>query len=190
MIFRAVEDADLIGRARRGDVEAYNHLVSRWQKRVYNYLLRLTGNREDALDLTQEVFMRLVNHPDRNNGQTIEGYVFTIAANLLRDRAKSVATAHHRRAQSLDPLDEKNAFSANLVEERDPERVLVGRQTIQDVLEALAELGERTRDIFILARLENVQHREIAAMYGVSVSAVEKMMMKAMAHLGARFLQP
>ena len=154
------------------------------------YFLKRVNSRNEAEDLTQEVFMRLVNHPDRNNGQTIEGYVFTIAANLLRDRAKSVATAHHRRAQSLDLLDEKNAFSANLVEDRDPERVLVGRQTIRDVLDALAELGERTRDIFILARLENVQHREIAAMYGISVSAVEKAMMKAMAHLGARFLQP
>jgi RNA polymerase sigma-70 factor (ECF subfamily) len=58
LIFRAVEDADLIGRARRGDVEAYNHLVSRWQKRVYNYLLRLVGNREDALDLSQDVFLK------------------------------------------------------------------------------------------------------------------------------------
>ena len=154
------------------------------------YFLKRVNSRNEAEDLTQEVFIRLMNHPDRNNGQTIEGYVFTIAANLLRDRAKSVATAHHRRAQSLDLLDEKNAFSANLVEDRDPERVLVGRQTIRDVLDALAELGERTRDIFILARLENVQHREIAAMYGISVSAVEKAMMKAMAHLGARFLQP
>ena len=154
------------------------------------YFMKRVNSRNEAEDLTQEVFMRLVNHPDRHNGQTIEGYVFTIAANLLRDRAKSAATAHHRRAQSLDLLDEKNAFSANLVEDRDPERVLVGRQTIRDVLEALAELGERTRDIFILARLENVQHREIAAMYGISVSAVEKAMMKAMAHLGARFLQP
>jgi RNA polymerase sigma factor (sigma-70 family) len=157
-------------------------LVSYFQKRV--------KSRNEAEDLTQEVFVRLLNHPDKNNGQTIEGYVFTIAANLLRDRAKSVAAAHQRQNQSLDPLDEKGAFAANLIEDRNPERVLVGRQTIQDVLDALAELGERTRDIFILARLEKVQHREIAAMYGISVSAVEKMMMKAMAHLGARFLPP
>ena len=154
------------------------------------YFMKRVNSRSEAEDLTQEVFMRLVNHPDRNNGQTMEGYVFTIAANLLRDRAKSVATAHHRRLQSLELLDEKEAFSANLVEDRNPERVLVGRQTIRDVLDALSELGERTRDIFILARLENVQHREIAALYGISVSAVEKTMMKAMAHLGARFLQP
>lgn len=58
MIFRAVEDADLIRQAARGEMEAYNLLVSRWEKRVYNYLLRITGNREDALDLTQDVFLK------------------------------------------------------------------------------------------------------------------------------------
>lgn len=58
MIFRAVEDADLIQQAARGGVEAYNLLVSRWEKRVYNYLLRITGNREDALDLAQDVFLK------------------------------------------------------------------------------------------------------------------------------------
>lgn len=58
MIFRAVEDADLIQQACRGSVESYNLLVSRWEKRVYNYLLRITGNREDALDLAQDVFLK------------------------------------------------------------------------------------------------------------------------------------
>ena len=58
MIFRAAEDADLIREARRGNVEAYNLLVSRWDKRVYNYLLRLVGQREDALDLSQDVFLK------------------------------------------------------------------------------------------------------------------------------------
>ncbi len=58
MIFRAVEDTDLIRQAAKGAVEAYNLLVSRWEKRVYNYLLRITGHREDALDLTQDVFLK------------------------------------------------------------------------------------------------------------------------------------
>jgi RNA polymerase sigma-70 factor (ECF subfamily) len=58
LIFRAVEDADLIRQAARGSVESYNLLVSRWEKKLYNYLLRLTANREDALDLTQDVFLK------------------------------------------------------------------------------------------------------------------------------------
>ncbi len=58
MIFREVEDRDLIAQARRGKVEAYNLLISRWEKRVFNYILRLVGHREDALDLTQDVFLK------------------------------------------------------------------------------------------------------------------------------------
>ena len=58
MIFREVEDPDLIARTKRGKVEAYNILVSRWEKRIFNYLLRLVGNREDAMDLSQEVFLK------------------------------------------------------------------------------------------------------------------------------------
>jgi RNA polymerase sigma-70 factor (ECF subfamily) len=58
LIFRAVEDADLIRQATRGNVESFNLLVSRWEKRVYNYLLRITANREDALDLTQDAFLK------------------------------------------------------------------------------------------------------------------------------------
>jgi RNA polymerase sigma-70 factor (ECF subfamily) len=58
LIFREVEDRDLIAKARRGGVEAYNLLISRWEKRVFNYLLRLVRNREDALDLSQEAFLK------------------------------------------------------------------------------------------------------------------------------------
>ena len=58
MIFRAVEDADLILKARKGDVDAFNLLVSRWDRRVYNYILRLVNSREDALDLSQDTFLK------------------------------------------------------------------------------------------------------------------------------------
>jgi len=82
LIFRAVEDADLIGRARRGDVEAYNHLVSRWQKRVYNYLLRLVGNREDALDLSQDVFLKAYQNLRRlEDAGRFAPWLFRIAHN-------------------------------------------------------------------------------------------------------------
>jgi RNA polymerase sigma-70 factor (ECF subfamily) len=59
LIFREVEDRDLILKAQRGDVDAYNLLVSRWEKRVFNYLLRLVRNREDAMDLCQDVLLKV-----------------------------------------------------------------------------------------------------------------------------------
>lgn len=58
MIFREVEDRDLAAKARRGDVDAYNLLVSRWERRVFNYILRLVGDREDAQDVSQDVFLK------------------------------------------------------------------------------------------------------------------------------------
>jgi RNA polymerase sigma-70 factor (ECF subfamily) len=82
LIFREVEDRDLIAKARRGDVEGYNLLVSRWEKRVFNYLLRLVGNREDALDLSQDVFLKAYqNLPKLDDPAKFAGWLFRIAHN-------------------------------------------------------------------------------------------------------------
>jgi RNA polymerase sigma-70 factor (ECF subfamily) len=91
LIFREVEDRDLVAKARRGDVEAYNLLVSRWEKRVFNYLYRLVSNREDALDLSQDVFLKAYqNLPKLDDEARFSGWLFRIAHNeafsLLRKR--------------------------------------------------------------------------------------------------------
>ena len=91
MIFREVEDRDLVQRARRGDVEGYNLLVSRWEKRLYNYLLRLVGDREDAMDLTQEVFLKAYQNLGKlEDAGRFGPWLFRIAHNeafsLLRRR--------------------------------------------------------------------------------------------------------
>jgi RNA polymerase sigma-70 factor (ECF subfamily) len=91
LIFREAEDRDLIGKARRGAVEAYNLLISRWEKRVFNYLLRLVRDREDALDLTQEVFLKAFQNLGKLADDSRFGpWLFRIAHNeafsLLRRR--------------------------------------------------------------------------------------------------------
>ena len=95
MIFRAVEDADLIARVRRGDVEAFNLLVSRWEKRVYNYLLRLTAKPEDSLDLCQDVFLKAYQNIRKLDDTARFGpWLFRIAHNeaysLFRKRKPEV----------------------------------------------------------------------------------------------------
>ena len=72
-------------------MEAYNLLVSRWEKRVFNYLLRLVSNREDALDLSQDVFLKAYqNLPKLDDPARFAGWLFRIAHNeafsLLRKR--------------------------------------------------------------------------------------------------------
>ena len=91
MIFREAEDRDLIRKARRGAVEAYNLLISRWEKRVFNYLLRLVRDREDALDLTQDVFLKAFQNLGKLADDSRFGpWLFRIAHNeafsLLRRR--------------------------------------------------------------------------------------------------------
>ena len=82
MILRAVEDADLITSARKGNVEAFNHLVSRWERRVYNYLLRLTGRSEDSLDLCQDVFLKAYQNIRKLDDPTRFGpWLYRIAHN-------------------------------------------------------------------------------------------------------------
>ena len=102
MIFREVEDRDLIAKARRGDVEAFNLLVSRWEKRIFNYLLRLVSNREDALDLSQDVFLKAYQSlPKLDDPARFSGWLFRIAHNeafsLLRRRRPEVEMTREPR---------------------------------------------------------------------------------------------
>ena len=79
---RAAEDADLIRQGARGSVAAYDLLVSRWEKRVYNYLLRITGNREDSLDLTQDVLLKAYQNLARlDNPARFAPWLYRIAHN-------------------------------------------------------------------------------------------------------------
>lgn len=82
MIFREVEDRDLVLKARKGNVDAFNALVSRHEKRVYNYLLRIVGQREDALDLTQDVFLKAYQNLSKlSDVERFSPWLFRIAHN-------------------------------------------------------------------------------------------------------------
>jgi RNA polymerase sigma-70 factor (ECF subfamily) len=95
LIFREVEDRDLVAKARRGNVDAYNNLVSRWEKRVYNYILKLVGHREDALDLAQDVFLKAYQNLKKlDDDARFAPWLFRIAHNesfslLRRNRPDS-----------------------------------------------------------------------------------------------------
>ncbi len=85
-------------------------------------------------------------------------------------------------------LDEEPAANENLqlIEVIEPERVLVGRDDLKLALSALGELTERTQAVFVLQRFEGRKNKEIARELGISVSAVEKHMVRALAHIARR----
>jgi RNA polymerase sigma-70 factor (ECF subfamily) len=170
--------------------EAWAELNARYRGPLLAYFFKRLQNRAEAEDLTQEAFIRLTVHPDRHNGQSMHAYVFTIASNLVKDRARSQTRRRAGAHRSLGDVFENVVTTPHLVEDRTPERVLMGKESLKQFIGVLGELSERTRDIFILSRLEGMHQRDIAKIYEISISAVEKHVLKAQAHFGARFKEP
>lgn len=168
--------------------QLWNELDSRFRAPLLAYFLRRVHDRSEAEDLTQEVFARLARQSEQP--EAVQAYVFVTAANLLKDRARVQITHRTRAHRSLDDVVVDANSAVGLVEGRDPERVLAGKDTLREFVSALEALSERTRDIFILSRIEHMQQRDIAKLFGISVSAVEKHVMKALNHLGARLAPP
>jgi RNA polymerase sigma-70 factor (ECF subfamily) len=165
--------------------ELRTELDARFRGPLMSFFLRRVRDRTEAEDLTQEVFVRVVGAKRIGDVRQPDAFVFRIAANLLADRGRR----HQRRnACGKVPFDEAmvDELARELVEDRSPERVLLGQETLSSALQTLDELGERTRDIFILFRLENMKQREIAQFFGISQSTVEKHVMKAVLHLAVR----
>ncbi|MDE3198057.1 MAG: sigma-70 family RNA polymerase sigma factor [Acidobacteriota bacterium] len=159
MIFRAVEDADLIGRVRKGDVEAFNLLVSRWEKRVFNYLLRLTGNPEDSMDLSQDVFLKAYQSIRKLDDTARFGaWLFRIAHN------EAYSMFRKRRPEA-------DAGDTDLIE-REPARGPHPDLTIA-VTSALGRLTPEQREAVVLKVYEGFKFEEMAEILGTPVSTVK-----------------
>jgi RNA polymerase sigma factor (sigma-70 family) len=169
--------------------ESFPHLYSeeidrRWRLPLMTFFLRRVHDLSDAEDLTQETLSRTVNRVSATENTSVGYYLFTVGSNLLRDRARRSKSHLSKAHDSLFDLKFGMLPSAD---DQSAERSLIAKENLRRVLIALAELDARTRDIFILFRLENMKQREIASRFGISVSAVEKQIVKASAHLAAQF---
>ena len=146
---------------------------------LHRYFRRRGIHANDVADLVQEVFERLSRPDVLARVERIEGYLFRTAAN--------VATEHFRRRQvrlAYPVSDHVEAMHRG--EEFTPERLAEGREELELIVAALNELPERMRNIFILARLENIPRAEIAARLGISKRLVEQQITLATACLADR----
>lgn len=159
MIFREVEDRDLVAKARQGHVDAYNQLVSRWEKRVYNYLLRLVANREDALDLTQDVFLKAYQNLTRlDDASRFAPWVFRIAHNEAFSLLRKPRPVEEELA---DP-----AFSS-------PGPRMLPVETSLAVAAALDKLSPEQREAVVLKVYEGFKFEEMAEILGCPVSTIK-----------------
>jgi RNA polymerase sigma-70 factor (ECF subfamily) len=165
LIFRAVEDTDLIRQAARGSVESYNLLVSRWEKRVYNYLLRITSNREDALDLTQDVFLKAYQNLRKlDDPGRFAPWLYRIAHN-------EAYSMFRKRRPEID------------VDELEPEavetKVTVGGSSVFPVelslavASALGRLSAEQREAVVLKVYQGFKFEEMAEILSCPVSTIK-----------------
>ena len=162
-----------------GPVHA-GEFLTEYRPALISFFRRRCKNLAQAEDLAQDVILRTL---DRQwaNVEEAKGYVFRTAANLWCDQTRrQIATG------STELRWDENIVQG--VSGGIPiERVLLSEEELHRVDAALLQLSERTRDIFVLNRLEQMKNSEIAAMLGISESAVEKHMTKALAHLARQF---
>lgn len=148
-------------------------LARRYRTALLHFFSKRTGNRADAEDLAQEVFIRIARQGDITRVEHIEGYLFQTASNLLRDRARRDATHHVHDHFSI----EDSGYEGEAPSE---ERVYEGRETIERFLSVVAEMPPRRRMVFLMHRFLGLSYGAIALKLGVSVRVVEKHMSKAL----------
>jgi RNA polymerase sigma-70 factor (ECF subfamily) len=144
---------------------------------LVSFFRRRCKNLPQAEDLAQDVIARTLGRAEWATVDQAKGYIFRTAANLWRDQAR------HLRVTGGAELSWDENIGNAATEGIPLERVLLSEEELHRVDGVLLQLSERTRDVFVLSRLENMKYSEIALMMGISVSAVEKHMIKALAHL-------
>jgi RNA polymerase sigma-70 factor (ECF subfamily) len=164
------------GEDRTGSTPKLADEAGAYREPLMTYFARRVSDKTEVEDLVQEVFSRIVARSSTEPVGYIAGYVFQTAASVLADRGRRRAVRH---------ADAHVAFDADQHDQVDMDavRAFEARQDLRQVTAALLKLPERTRSIFVLHRLEGRRYREISEQLGISVSAVEKHMARAVHHL-------
>lgn len=170
---------DLRGEGEDAGERALARLSERTRPALLRYFQRRGLLPADAEDAVQDVFLRLSRRPDVAATTHCEAYLFETAASVAVDR--------HRRARARRD-DQHTTYDEgeHAVADHAADRIVEGRQDLQRVIDGLRQLPERTRHIVLLARLERLTQSEIARRLGISVSTVERRLVKGMAQLTAR----
>ena len=168
------EEADLLARARQGDTSAFGALVRRYQRRVYAAALHLTGNHSDADDVAQEAFVRAFRGLASFDGRAdFFTWLYRITINTSLNRLRS-----RRRNAALDLAGATEVAQVGGRPEdlgapqlAPDEQVALGRE-VREVLTAMAELSPTLRVTLVMATVESMSHKQIAAILRVPEGTV------------------
>lgn len=166
-----IDDEQCVTRAQRGEGKAFSELVRRYQDRVYRFLLRLTRSQDDALDLTQDTFMRAYQSIERWRPDALfRTWLFRIARNVAFDRLR-----RDKRVEFVE-LDEDVEIPDAAA---GPDAVLETAQRYRLLESALERLPAEQREILLLREIEEMSYDEIAQVLDLNIGTVKSRIARA-----------
>lgn len=165
-----MEDRELIESAQSGDKEAFATLVQQYSKNVYNLAYRMTGNREDAMDVTQEVMFRAYRalasfEPDR----PFLPWIYRITWNICADRGRKKG-----RSPQEDSMDEMEEGAARLPSSSPSPDDEYEHKEIAGVLEkAIAELPDGYRELIVMFHMDGLSIKEVSNVTGMKETVIK-----------------
>lgn len=178
------DDWAALARVAAGDADAFTRLVERHQDRLVALCQRFLGDRDDALDAAQEVFLKVFRHAGRAKPQgKLFTWIYRIGVNHCLNRLRRRKLA---RFFSLGERTEDDAPAFEPASEApDAEAELVTRERWRRTREAIDQLPENQRAVLILAKFEGLSQKEVAATLGITEGAVESRLVRALRRLAA-----
>lgn len=179
-----LQDAELVERAKLGDVEAFEELTNRYERRIYTLAMRVLGNQHDAEDVTQQTFLSALEHlADFRGDSSFATWLFRIATNaalkILRKR-RGLNTISLE--QSTEPQEGTDTIPhpEYIADWRQTPDALAQRAETRRVLEeALSELDEKHRLVFLLRDVEGLSIKETAEALGLTEANVKVRLLRA-----------
>jgi RNA polymerase sigma-70 factor (ECF subfamily) len=178
------QERELIERLKRRDEAAFSAFVLQYQERVFRLVLRMLGDRAEAEDLAQEVFISIFKAIEGFRGESqLSTWVYRVAANHCRNRIKYLT---RRRRQVTDGYDESNEEQIGHAPHGRPEapdQLMEARQTERVLQAGLLALEEEQRELVVLREVEHLSYEEIMAITGLPEGTVKSRLHRARATL-------
>ncbi len=180
-----------VERLQRHDERAFNELVEAYSPRVYRLVARMLGRREDAEDMTQEVFVQVFKGIGQFRGESKLGtWIYRVAINLCKNRSKYLSRRHDDKQDALDaiadrqPLHQAKGVTSGQINR--PDQMVEGMQIEAIMRQCIAALEPDFREALILRDVENLSYEEIIEITGVAEGTVKSRIHRARALLKQR----
>lgn len=165
----------LVQMSAEGNEKAFSQLVSIYEDSVFNMAMYITKNREDALDVSQEVFLKLWRTLESFRGEcSIKSYLMKLTKNAALDLKRRNS---YRQTVSLTMENDEGESSqldiADTSEDANPQEAYLRRERIEMVRRAISELDEEHRQVIVMREMNGMSYREISDALGINEGTVK-----------------